>query len=341
MRKFGYYLLITILITVILPLVLVKGCTNKNGATNSKEEVRLIRSEAKLKVYIYEQNKTVEMMMEDYLKGVVAAEMPAEFELEALKAQAVAARTYAYAKLVKVKTPQEDTHSDADVCTDPKHCQAWVSKEEAVKRWGQSLGVGYWSKIETSVSETRNIIITYDYKLVDQAVFHSNSGGRTENSEDVWGNEFPYLKSVQSIGEEDSKEFKTTMTLKIKEFFEILKAEYPGIKINEKDPLKEIKVISYTDGERIKNIRMGNMTLKGTDIRNLFSLKSTNFKFEKEGADSIRITTLGNGHGVGMSQWGANYLAKNRGDYKEILKYYYQGIELNAIDKLEYPITIP
>lgn len=340
MNKFVYYLLITILIVVILPLAVVKSCSGRKETAGPKEEVRLVRTEAKIKVYLHEQKKTTVMMMEDYLKGVVAAEMPAEFELEALKAQAVAARTYAYSKLGQFNNSHQDMHSDADICTDSTHCQAWVSKETAMKEWGSKVGSNYWSKIEASVQETKNMIMTYDQKLVDQAVFHSNSGGRTENSEDVWGNELPYLRSVQSLGEEDSKEFKTTTVLKYTEFCDKLKAGYPGIKINEKDPLKDIKVISYSDGERVKTIKIGTMTFKGTEIRNLLSLKSTNFKFDKEGKDSIKITTLGNGHGVGMSQWGANYLAKNRWDYKEILKYYYQGIDLGSIDKMKNPIKI-
>jgi stage II sporulation protein D len=340
MKKIGYYLIITILIIVILPLAVVKSCSNKKETEKPREEFRLIRSETKIKVYLHEQKKVAEMMMEEYLKGVVAAEMPAEFDIEALKAQAVAARTYAYAKLGQAKSSHEDMHIDADICTDYSHCQAWVAKEAAVKEWGSNLGDKYWSKIETSIRETENIIMTYDQKLVAQAVFHSNSGGRTENSEDVWGNEVPYLKSVLSIGEDNSKEFKTTTSIKIKDFCQKLKSEYTGIKINEKDPLKDIKVISYSDGERVKNIKIGNMTLKGTDIRNLLSLRSTNFKFEKEGTDSLKITTLGNGHGVGMSQWGANYLAKNKWEYEEILKYYYQGVELYTLGKMKNPISI-
>jgi len=338
MKKLIGYTVLMIVVVIVFPMLIVRGCdlseeapVPEQSGDEARDTPRMedVMRDIYIKVYVKSEDEVKEMKMEEYIKGVVAAEMPAEFSIEALKAQAVAARTYAYGRLKKIYGSKEDVHNGADICTDV-HCQVWVSKEEAMKKWGIFSAFRYWNKIERAVNETRNIIATYEGKIINP-VFHSNSGGRTENSEDVWeGAAEPYLRSVVSMGEEAYPGFETTVLIRIDEFLSTLKKEYPDIKTGN-DIMEDIKVIDYTEGGRVKNIMIGNTIMKGTDIRRLFSLKSANFKIEREDSETLRITTIGNGHGVGMSQWGANYLAKNGSTYEEILKYYYKGIELEII----------
>lgn len=315
-------------IIVGIPLFIVRSCNEEEYITKKEES-----SGINIKVYMHTEKKVVTMPLEEYIKGVVAAEMPAAFEPEALKAQAVAARTYAYGRMIKKYVPKEDAHEGGDICTDSTHCQAWVSKKEAMKKWGIFSALMNWNKISKAVAETRNTIIVYDNSVVNP-VFHSNSGGRTENAEEVWeGSSVPYLKSVESRGEDTNPAYKNIVEISSKDFCRKLKSQYPEIRINEKDILKDIKVLEKSEGGRVKNVKVGNITLKGTELRTLFSLKSTNFILKKEGASNIKITTYGNGHGVGMSQWGANSMAKEGRKYDEILKYYYKGVEVKTIDK--------
>ena len=325
-KKAGTFFLFMILVIVILPFLIVRGCGPGPEGGGGKETKDL-----KIRVYVHTQDKIVEMNMEEYIKGVVAAEMPAEFELEALKAQAVAARTYAYGRMKKIYGAKDDVHKGADICTDPGHCQAWISKEEAFKKWKVFSSLRYWNKISRAVSETRGMLLLYNSTVVNP-VFHANSGGKTENAEDVWeGGPVPYLKSVISKGEEDSGDFERSTDIGIEDFQSKLKERYPQMKLTQKDIMKDIKILNLTEGGRVKTIKIGNTSIKGTDFRSLFSLRSANFTLEKGGEETIKITTKGNGHGVGMSQWGANHMAKNGAGYEEILKYYYTGVKLAAL----------
>jgi len=204
-----------------------------------------------------------------------------------------------------------------------------------MKKWDEASASRYWDKIERAVEETRNFIITYNDNVANP-VFHSNSGGKTENSEDVWeGAAEPYLRSVFSQGEDDSSQYKTEVVLKIKDFCDTLKKQYPDIKLDTKDILKNIHIVEYSEGGRVKTLRIGNIDIKGTEFRSMFGLKSTNLKIEASGNDSLKITTYGYGHGVGMSQWGANYMAKSGSRFDQIIKHYYQGVSIQTIDAYE------
>lgn len=330
MDKLLYYILLMIVIIIVLPFLIVGSCKLKKDAVPPDKTESL-----KIRVFNTKENTIYEIPLEEYIECVVAAEMPAEFEPEALKAQAVAARTYAYGRMMKIYSPGDDTHNGADICTDSTHCQAWVSQTDAMKKWGMLEAVKYWNKIERSVYETRDKLIIYNGNVINP-VFHSNSGGRTENAEDVWiGNGEPYLKSVASNGEEACSEFISTVNIEASDLLSVLKKEYPDIKVNEKDIFGDIKILDYTAGDRVKTLRIGNVELKGTDFRRIFSLRSANFDIEKVNDKTLKITVFGNGHGVGMSQWGANYLAKSGGTCEEILKYYYAGVELTTINAYE------
>ncbi len=352
MKRIVYYIIIMIAVIIILPMFIVKSCSftttekqiNKSDSQGkdmdekqgvSREEKESESNNIKISVYIESEGKVKEMGLEEYVTGVVAAEMPAEFAFEALKAQAVAARTYAYGRLKGIYRDKDDIHVNADICTDFSHCQAWVSKEEAIKRWDSSSADEYWSKIKKAVEETEEIVILYK-GIIANPVFHSNSGGKTENAEEVWDvDPVDYLKSVISKGEEASPSFKTILKISVTEFYNTLKEYYPHMKANKNTIFEDMKIIERTQGERVKTIKIGDIEIKGTDFRKMFSLSSANFELNKNKDGMIEITTYGNGHGVGMSQWGANSLAKSGKTWEEIIKYYYLGVELDTINNVE------
>jgi len=255
-------------------------------------------------------NDTIELELEEYIKGVILAEMPASFSLEALKAQAVAARTYTTKKLA----------SGNHICDNPSHCQAWRDPTTSE----------YYDKISQAVSETSCETLTYLGEPIE-AFFHSSSGGKTENSENVWSSSRPYLIAVESPGEEEiMSNFYSTKEVSYTELKEKINA-YKNKKVITSTSLKnKIKILSKTDGNRVKEIKIQNSTLSGTEIRSLFDLRSANFEIELKDK-SIVFKVSGYGHGVGMSQWGAEVMARNGSNYKEILYHYYPG---TLIEKL-------
>lgn len=270
----------------------------------------------KIKVLFEKENVIKTMSLDEYITGVVCAEMPASFEYEALKAQAVSARTYTVKKL-----QGSTSHNNADICTSPLHCQAYVDKENAFIKWGNDAKKNY-KKIKDAVYETSGEIITYNGDVIN-AVFHASNGGKTENSHDVWQSEVPYLKSVKSFGEELAKNYKSSKTVSIDEFKNKLK-----ITIFDNHAIKT----HLTDGGSVKEIIIGNKKFKGTEIRKLFDLKSANFDitFDK---DTVIFDVTGHGHGVGMSQYGANGMAKMGKTYKEILENFYTGTDISTYIK--------
>lgn len=256
-----------------------------------------------------------EIDIDDYLTSVVAAEMPASFEPEALKAQAVAARTYSM-----YKSASSD-HS-ADVCTDPSHCQAYLSDEEMHANWGADYET-YYGKIHSAVTDTHGEYLSYD-DLPAMAVFHSMGGGRTENSADVWGTSVPYLVSVPSPGEEEAANYSTSVTMSFEEFKSKIAFSHPEAKIS--SPL-DVSEPSLTEGGHVKSMIIGGCVLSGTELRSIFNLRSTMFSLSFDG-DNVTFSVTGYGHGVGMSQYGANAMAKEGKSYKEILSHYYSGTTL-------------
>lgn len=274
--------------------------------------------------YVAAEDKVIEMDFTEYIKGVVAAEMPASFGDEALKAQAVAARSYILTRMQGYErdgTPPE--HKGAMTCTDPTHCKAWISKETAYQRWGESADT-YWQKISNNVEATCGIIMTYGGQPVN-AVFHSTSSGQTENSKDVWGGDVPYLKSVASPGDALSPKYESSKQMSIEEFKKKIQSAYPEATWGDTDAL--IGNIVRSDAGGIITLELGGITIKATEFRTLFELSSTHIDFDIE-SDIITMNMKGNGHGVGMSQYGANYLASQGMGYEEILKTYYTGVEV-------------
>lgn len=271
-----------------------------------------------IKVYVIEEDSVREMDVNQYIKEVVSAEMPAEFHEEALKAQAVAARTY----LEHRKTKELEEHKGADICTDYKHCKAWISEEKRRSLWEADKADGYWQKISDAVEETVGELIVYDGEVID-ALFHSTSSGYTESAADVWGKEIPYLVSVKSDGEELSPRFYSEKTVKKEEFINTVLE-----KVESADENAELfSDIIRSEAGGIKNITVLGQIIKGTELRTMFELRSTNVEITEDG-DNIIFKVKGNGHGVGMSQYGAAYMAANGYGYKDILTSYYTGTEI-------------
>lgn len=251
-----------------------------------------------------------QIIPEDYIKGVVAAEMPVSFEIEALKAQAVAARTYAI------------KHYDG---TDLKNLyQAYISVDDMKKNWGNNFEKNY-KKISDAVNSTKGETIKYNNEMIE-AVFHSTSAGFTENSENVWKTPLPYLKSVDSHEDEQAPNFQVEKKISLTEVVQKINNKY-GTSINEKNFMDEFIIGQRTNAGYIKNIKVCGKNIDALEIRMLLGLRSTNFTIKKDGSDII-FTTKGFGHGAGMSQYGANFMAKQGYDYKQILKHYYSGVEV-------------
>lgn len=334
MKKFFMYFFIFIFICFILPAFL----TKREVATISDvNELKQEENKQEEEQYNYKNYKTIRLLhkdteeveevgLDEYLYHVVSAEMPANYELEALKAQAVVARTYT---VYKIQNPK---HENADICDDSNCCQAWVSKEERLARWKETEREDNWKKIKECVDATKGKIITYENKPIN-AFFHANSGGTTELPVNVWGGtDFPYLQVVETVGEEGYAQYSSEVELTKEELIEKLKAKYEDIEIDfEKQ--EELKIMEYTDSGRVKTVKFGNHELSGVETRTLLGLKSTNFEIIKQD-DKIKFTVKGYGHGVGMSQTGADAMAKQGSDYEEIIKHFYIGVEIKDINSL-------
>ena len=275
-----------------------------------------------IKLYIKSEDRVAEVDMSQYLKEVVAAEMPAEFEPEALKAQATAARTYLVNRIKAGNEQAKKDHKGADICSDSTHCKAWISEEERKKIWGAEKADAYWQKISDAVESTAGVLITYNEQPIS-AVFHSTSSGFTENASDVWGGDVPYLVSVQSKGEEESPRYHSELTLTTEEFKKTVSENIEGVNWEK----ELIGNITRSEAGGIKTISIGGVEVKGTKFRTMFGLRSTNVQISVDG-ENVNMSVTGFGHGVGMSQYGANYLASQGMNYVDILKYYYTGVSV-------------
>lgn len=319
-------ILSALILTVIIPCCFCLIAKNSNPASEKTDQdtdnpiaQSNITSIDFVNSYITETGKVEKIDFEEYICGVVAAEMPAAFESEALKSQAVAARSYILSKIQSGSSHE----NGADVCNNPNHCKAYSSKEALLEKWGEDYDK-YYGKIEKCVSATKDCVMIYDGKIIN-AVFHSTSSGQTENAADIWGKDLPYLVSVSSFGDELSPKFASSKTLSLDEFKLSLKNAYPNLEWQDGQLL--IGDIQRSNAGSILSIAIGNITLSGSEFRNLFSLYSSNIQFDITDTH-ITMNVSGNGHGVGMSQYGANYLASQGKSFIEILKSYYTGVEV-------------
>lgn len=270
-------------------------------------------------VRLWHNNTVTTLPLEEYLYGVVAGEMPASFHEEALKAQAVAARTYTVNRS-RFKNPE---HPDADVCSNPAHCKAYLSPDELRGKFKNNPDA--MTKIQASVDATKGEIMLYNGEPIS-AVFHSTSNGMTENSKDVWGGDVPYLVSVVSQGEEESPRYTQTKQFSPEEFRQKINAGNKNVSFSN-NPCNWFGTPERNESGSVRTVSICGVPFSGTEIRTLLDLRSATFEISAN-EQTIQIVTRGYGHGVGMSQYGANYLAKNGYTYEQILKKYYTGIKL-------------
>ena len=268
-----------------------------------------------------QDGETVESMaLDQYLRGVVRGEMPASFELEALKAQAAAERTYVYYQLA---AGRKEAHPDADVCTDPGCCSAWLSEEAAREKWGEDFD-GWESRIEEAVAATDGQTALYDGQPI-LAVFHSSSAGKTAEAGDVWSGDVPYLRSVDSPeGEETVPNYYSAAEFTAAEAKTLLAQAHPELTFSG-GPDKWFGAAERDDSGRVSTVEVCGAPLRGVEVRRIFSLRSACFTIDAA-ADRVTFRVTGYGHGVGMSQYGANELARQGKTWQEILMWYYADI---------------
>lgn len=248
------------------------------------------------------------MRLSDYLAGVISGELTEDFPMEAKKAQVIAARTFA------LRQAGEGKHSEADICTDSSCCQAWSSVIA--------------SGAEQAVKETDGLVLIYEENLIE-ATYFSCSGGRTESAEAVWGNAVPYLQAVDSPGEENAPRYREEVELHADSFLARLQSLYPELK-STGEVREWFGQITYTYGNGIDTVEICGTLFRGTELRKLFGLRSTNIRFSVSG-ETITISTLGYGHRVGLSQYGARAMALDGRDYREILSHYYKNTEIKRL----------
>ncbi|MFJ7755689.1 stage II sporulation protein D [Peribacillus muralis] len=334
MNKFHplmWIVLTTILVTLVVPSILVLSFSNnpkhidasaKQDLTNSNDPTDKNPAKPSIDVSVYRtMTKEIENIpLEEYVAGVVASEMPVSFEPEALKAQSLAARTFLVKQMLspsKINLPE-----GTDITDSIQYHQIFKNKEELASEWGKDYQANL-SKVQKAVDATKGQIITYDEKPID-ASFFSTSNGYTENSEDYWGNETPYLKSVDSPWDLQSPKFQNQTSVPVSEFEELLET-----KLN--NDVNIGTILSKSEGNRIKFIEISDKKYSGKAIRNKLKLNSSDFTFKREG-NKVIIHTRGNGHGVGMSQYGANGLAMEGKNYKDIVHYYYQDVTISSVE---------
>ncbi|WP_429630174.1 stage II sporulation protein D [Anoxybacillus kestanbolensis] len=307
---------------LLIPALVVLAFGEKQEATlPAQPKQAQARDEPTVEVAVYrsKEKKVERLPLEQYVVGVVAAEMPAEFEMEALKAQALTARTYIVKQLMHKQTIELPEGANV---TDTVMHQVYYNEEQLKQLWGMSYE---WKmkKIKEAVEATRGQILTYNNEPIE-AAFFSTSNGYTENSEAYWQNAFPYLTSVESPWDTQSPKFYEQMTISVREFEQRLGVKLP------KDGSSIGKVLARTPGKRVSLVDINGKQLTGREVREKLQLKSTDFTWKRQG-NNIVITTKGYGHGVGMSQYGANFLAKQGKTYKEIVTYYYQGVQIHDL----------
>lgn len=301
MKKILFFVVLIVIVPFIVVNLFVKEEEIKFNYTNN------------LNVRVKRDTGIVTVPLEDYVVGVLAGEMPIEFEMEALKAQAVAARSYVLKKMSYNKEKEYDV-------VDTVMNQVYLDNDYLKKTWGKDY-VKKINKLKTAVIETNYQYVDYNGNIAD-TMFFSTSVGETENSEEVFSNKVPYLKSVSSTWDEISPVYKLNYQFKLSEFLSKLDLPYSNF--------VKLEVIDSTSTGRVKKIKINEKTFDGSVVVTKLKLKSNHFTIKQDG-DTINITTKGYGHGVGMSQYGAQGMALNGYSYEEILMHYYQGTSIKKI----------
>lgn len=318
------YVLAFILSIIIVVLALRTKEYKENSEEKEAEEINF-ESLENIQLLRSKSGQIEEINLNYYLLCVVASEIPFKYEYEAIKAQVVVARTYLFNKIFN------SLETQGDVCDDYRHCQAFTDLEELEKIWQNK---GYTpeeieegkNKIKKAIIETENQIITYNGEIIN-ALFHASSPERTEDAKAIWSNEdIPYLKSVENVEDETYENRNSCQEISYATFKSTLIDNGYVIDLRLEDFLK-ISIDEYTESGRVKNINVGATKIKAENLRTLFGIKSTNFTVDVN-EERIRFNVLGYGHGVGMSQVGANTYAKAGSTYDEIIYHYYTGVKI-------------
>jgi stage II sporulation protein D len=324
--------LVLFIIVIILPVALVRGCRpglpQQPPPAVDRTPIESPAGEIMINVFNHHKQQIETMSLEEYLVGVVAAEMPASFELEALKAQAVVARTYTVSQMLSQRGRGCSNHPEADICTDHTHCQAWETEAESLKKWPAGEATANLNKIRRAVRETAGKVAVQNGQPID-AVFHAACGGHTENSEDVWSTAMSYLRATPCPYCLDSRWAVTEHTFSTAHFAKSLLPLVTATPVSTAgSPLLGTAV--RTSSGRIKELDIAGETVGGRDLRSALNLPSTNLTWRHDG-DNIIFTARGYGHGVGLCQYGADGQAKAGKTYDVIVRYYYAGVDINTI----------
>ena len=335
-KKLGIFFLPVLALIVISSLVILLGKTagkvEEISVKLDDETFKMVQNKdfSKISVYISQSGEIVKVDLEDYVLGVISGEMPAAFNEEALKAQAVVARTYAVKRLIY---PCEKAEG-ADIC-DSVHCQVYMNKKDRMNSWDKNKAQDYWDKLQRAVSSTKGEVLTYNGELVLYPQFFSTSWGKTEDCSAVFSLSLPYLKSVSSPGEDEAPKYKSKTIISSTQFINKINSNFKGANLNISNLRNSVKISSRNQGGSVNEIKIGDTSIKGTQFRSVFDLNSANFNISFTNK-AVVIETSGYGHGVGMSQWGANAMAEKGAKYNEILSHYYNGIQLNNISELKF-----
>ena len=295
---------------------------NNNAISGEKNDGQVTATTETFQIYNHQTDAVETISAATYIKGVVAAEMPWTYHTEALKAQAVAAHTYALKMKQQESTNPTDGLHGADLSTDPATSQAYFSADEWKAFYGDQYEQSY-QKISEAVDAVLNKVILYDGQPI-AAVFHAISGGMTEDPADIWGGALPYLKPVLSDGDLLSPDYEGEVVLSVAAVKEKLTAAFDNLDFSG-DPKDWIKLKSLTESKSVKEVAVCGKVVSGSDFRSALSLPSHCFTVTYADGN-FRFATKGKGHGVGFSQYGADYLARQGKTYDEILCYYYQGV---------------
>ncbi len=333
MKKLLKFVLLLTLCSISMPLLTVRMTAQEDAVEQLPDTLVSENVLQALPKRIYDTEKTIRLLREgsvrelslrEYLVGVLAAEMPAGFPEEALKAQAVAARTYAFYKMALYAENQE-AHKGADLCDDPAHCEAFVDLTvQAVELWGTSAEI-YQQRIISAVEATDGLILVYEDAPI-AAVFCAAAAEKTENAEDIWGQALPYLVSVESPGGQDCSQYLATVTIPQQEFAATIQKDWPEADFAQA-PGGWFRDSHRTEAGSVMDVLVGGVRLTGSQVRQAAGLNSANFTVKVQGSDLV-FSTIGYGHGVGLSQYGARFLALDGQRYDQILAHYYPGTQL-------------
>ncbi|MDQ0207026.1 stage II sporulation protein D [Alkalicoccobacillus murimartini] len=339
MKRFIWMFVLLFVAVLIIPSAMVaffsEGETSISAMTKQDQDPGedVVNKESKesspsfeVSVFRSKKNSLEQVPLEDYVTGVVSAEMLPSFEMEALKAQALAARTF----ILKLILNEADTKlPEGAIVTDTITHQVYQDEEELRQKWGQDYESNF-NRVKEAVAATAGEIITYDNEPIS-AQFFSTSNGFTENSEDYYENSFPYLRSVESPWDQNSPRFSGE-----KEFSDAEIEQSLGVTLPSNGTIPPTS--ERTDGGRVASVTIGDKTITGREVRTLLKLDSSDFDWQRSNG-TVTIKTKGWGHGVGMSQYGADGMAKDGITYDKIIQHYYQGIEIAGIDHFAEKVT--